>query len=63
VPIKPGDTIIEPLDVERMPALPFWQAVTQILKQRVRRCGGAALVPLTLLQRLTVWWVLDRFSL
>jgi protein involved in polysaccharide export with SLBB domain len=31
VSIKPGDTIVVPLDAERMPSLPFWQAVTQIL--------------------------------
>jgi polysaccharide export outer membrane protein len=31
VAIKPGDTIIVPLNTERMPRLPFWQAVTQIL--------------------------------
>jgi protein involved in polysaccharide export with SLBB domain len=31
VSINPGDTIVVPLDTERMPALPFWQAVTQIL--------------------------------
>jgi protein involved in polysaccharide export with SLBB domain len=31
VAIKPGDTIVVPLDTERMPRLPFWQAVTQIL--------------------------------
>lgn len=29
--IKPGDTIVVPMDAERMPRLPFWQAVTQIL--------------------------------
>ena len=29
--IKPGDTIVVPLDTERLPALPFWQAVTQIV--------------------------------
>ena len=29
--MKPGDTIVVPLDTERMPALPLWQAVTQIL--------------------------------
>jgi polysaccharide export outer membrane protein len=29
--IKPGDTIVVPMDTERMPRLPFWQAVTQIL--------------------------------
>ncbi|MEP7311092.1 MAG: SLBB domain-containing protein [Pseudomonadota bacterium] len=31
VSIQPGDTIVVPLDTERMPRLPFWQAVTQIL--------------------------------
>lgn len=31
VAIKPGDTIVVPLDTERMPRLPFWQGVTQIL--------------------------------
>jgi polysaccharide biosynthesis/export protein len=29
--IKPGDTIVVPLDAEHMPALPFWQAVTSIV--------------------------------
>jgi hypothetical protein len=29
--MKPGDTIVVPLDTERMPALPLWQAVTQII--------------------------------
>lgn len=29
--IKPGDTIVVPLDVEHLPPLPFWQAVTTIL--------------------------------
>jgi polysaccharide biosynthesis/export protein len=29
--IRPGDTIVVPLDTERMPRLPFWQALTQIL--------------------------------
>ena len=29
--MKPGDTIVVPLDTERLPALPTWQAVTQIL--------------------------------
>jgi len=29
--IQPGDTIVVPLDTERMPRLPFWQAVTQII--------------------------------
>jgi polysaccharide export outer membrane protein len=31
VEIKPGDTIVAPLDTERLPALPFWQAVTSII--------------------------------
>jgi hypothetical protein len=29
--MAPGDTVVVPLDTERLPALPFWQAVTQIL--------------------------------
>lgn len=29
--IKPGDTIVVPLDTERLPPLPFWTAVTTIL--------------------------------
>ncbi len=29
--IKPGDTIVVPLDVERLPPLPFWTAVTTIM--------------------------------
>lgn len=29
--IKPGDTVVVPLDTERMPSLPFWQSVTQII--------------------------------
>lgn len=29
--IKPGDTIVVPLDTERLPPLPFWQAVTSII--------------------------------
>lgn len=29
--IKPGDTVVVPLDTERMPTLPLWQAVTQII--------------------------------
>jgi len=28
--IKPGDTVVVPLDTERMLPLPFWQAVTGI---------------------------------
>lgn len=31
VRIKPGDTIVVPLDAERLPSLPYWQAVTSIL--------------------------------
>lgn len=31
VDIRPGDTIVVPLDTERMRPLPFWQAVTQII--------------------------------
>jgi len=31
VEIRPGDTIVVPLDTERMPALPLWTAVTQIV--------------------------------
>jgi protein involved in polysaccharide export with SLBB domain len=29
--IRPGDTVVVPVDIERMPALPMWQAVTGIL--------------------------------
>lgn len=29
--IRPGDTIVVPLNAEHIPALPFWQAVTQII--------------------------------
>jgi protein involved in polysaccharide export with SLBB domain len=31
VAMRPGDTIIAPLDTERLPPLPLWQAVTSIL--------------------------------
>jgi len=31
VTIHPGDTIVVPLDAQKMPALPFWQALTSIL--------------------------------
>lgn len=31
VQIKPGDTIVVPLDAEHLPTLPLWQAVTQII--------------------------------
>jgi polysaccharide biosynthesis/export protein len=29
--IKPGDTVVVPLDTEKLPALPFWTAVTTII--------------------------------
>lgn len=31
VVIKPGDTVVVPLDTEKVPLLPTWQAITQIL--------------------------------
>jgi polysaccharide biosynthesis/export protein len=31
VTMRPGDTVVVPLDAEHMPPLPYWQAVTQIL--------------------------------
>jgi protein involved in polysaccharide export with SLBB domain len=31
VAMRPGDTIVVPLDTERMPSLPMWQAITGIL--------------------------------
>jgi polysaccharide export outer membrane protein len=31
VAMRPGDTIVVPMDTERLPALPMWQAVTNIL--------------------------------
>jgi len=31
VSVQPGDTIVVPLDVERLPPLPLWQAVTGII--------------------------------
>jgi protein involved in polysaccharide export with SLBB domain len=31
VAIRPGDTVVVPLDTERLPPLPMWQAVTGIL--------------------------------
>jgi protein involved in polysaccharide export with SLBB domain len=31
VRMKPGDTVVVPLDAEHMPPLPYWQAVTSIL--------------------------------
>jgi polysaccharide biosynthesis/export protein len=33
VDMHPGDAVVVPLDTERLPALPTWQAVTQILYQ------------------------------
>jgi len=29
--MKPGDTIVVPLDTERLPPLPFWTAITTII--------------------------------
>jgi polysaccharide biosynthesis/export protein len=29
--MKPGDTVVVPMDTERLPALPMWQAITGIL--------------------------------
>ncbi len=31
--IRPGDAVVAPLDTERLPNLPLWQSVTQILYQ------------------------------
>jgi polysaccharide export outer membrane protein len=31
VDIRPGDTIVVPLDTERVPLLPLWQAITTII--------------------------------
>lgn len=31
VSMKPGDTVVVPLDAERLPSLPYWAAVTSIL--------------------------------
>jgi protein involved in polysaccharide export with SLBB domain len=31
IEMRPGDTIVVPLDTERVPALPLWQAVTTII--------------------------------
>jgi polysaccharide export outer membrane protein len=31
IAIQPGDTIVVPLDTERIPSLPLWQAVTSII--------------------------------
>ena len=31
VEMRPGDTIVVPLDTERVRALPLWQAVTTII--------------------------------
>ncbi|HVQ14196.1 MAG TPA: SLBB domain-containing protein [Vicinamibacterales bacterium] len=31
VAMKPGDTVVAPLDTERLPALPLWTAITQIV--------------------------------
>jgi protein involved in polysaccharide export with SLBB domain len=34
IAMRPGDTIVVPLDTERLPALPMWQAITGILYNR-----------------------------
>ena len=31
IEMRPGDTIVVPLDTERVPALPLWQAITTII--------------------------------
>lgn len=31
ISVQPGDTVVVPLDTERMPKLPLWQSVTQII--------------------------------
>ena len=31
VAMRPGDTVVVPIDTERMPRLPLWQAVSQIM--------------------------------
>ena len=31
VTIKPGDTVVVPLNAEHLPPLPMWQAITQII--------------------------------
>jgi polysaccharide biosynthesis/export protein len=31
ISMRPGDTVVVPLDTERLPALPFWQSVSQII--------------------------------
>lgn len=31
VAMRPGDTVVVPLDTERLPTLPLWQAITQII--------------------------------
>jgi polysaccharide biosynthesis/export protein len=33
VEIRPGDAVVVPLDTERLPALPMWQSISQILYQ------------------------------
>ena len=43
VAIKPGDTIVVPLDTEHIPALPLWTQVTQILYNiAIARCWPSA---------------------
>jgi polysaccharide biosynthesis/export protein len=29
--MRPGDTVVVPLNAEHLPPLPFWQAVTSII--------------------------------
>jgi polysaccharide export outer membrane protein len=31
VEMQPGDTVVVPLDIDRLPALPTWTSITQIL--------------------------------
>ena len=31
IEMRPGDTIVVPLDTERVPGLPYWQAITTII--------------------------------
>ena len=30
-PIEPGDAVVVPINTDRLPALPLWQAITEIL--------------------------------
>jgi hypothetical protein len=42
--IRPGDTIIVPLDTERVRALPLWQAVTTIIYNDISERSGPPLL-------------------